>query len=127
MIHVGSEFSSGPRTELALNVLIPAAGLGEILQGKRTRKPVERFTVEAPRPTETLNIADGGGERLGEIPWTSFQVRRRMPEELKLLHSILFDRPGKAGVTSAQHGFFLKADTVLSGRIYCFSLGLSCD
>ncbi|XP_013889797.1 protein DEK [Austrofundulus limnaeus] len=67
----------------------------EIMEGKRTKKTVERLDFQAPKQMEKLKIGDGGGDKLGDIPRTNYQITRMKPEDLKPLHSILFDRPGK--------------------------------
>ncbi|KAM4735504.1 protein DEK isoform 1-T3 [Anableps anableps] len=70
--------------------------VGEILEGKRAKKTVERLDFQAPKAKEKLKVADGGGDKLGDIPRANYEINRRKAEELKLLHSILFDRPGKS-------------------------------
>lgn len=70
--------------------------VGEILEGKRAKKTVERLDFQAPKPKEKIKIGDGGGDKLGDIPRTNYQINKRKAEELKLLHSILYDRPGKS-------------------------------
>ncbi|XP_027866565.1 protein DEK-like [Xiphophorus couchianus] len=94
---------------------VNAAGLGEILVGKRTRRPVDRFTIEAPRSRAEVNVADGGGERLAEIPWTRYQLCRRNPAELRPLHYVLFNLPGKARSIKQNlrrfNGFLFAADS----------------
>lgn len=37
----------------------------------------------------------GSGEKLGDIPRTGYQITKMKPADLKPLHVILFDRPGK--------------------------------
>lgn len=37
----------------------------------------------------------GSGDKLGDIPRTSYQITKMKPADLKPLHAILFDRPGK--------------------------------
>ncbi|TNN02010.1 hypothetical protein fugu_009497 [Takifugu bimaculatus] len=68
---------------------------GEIVEGKRTKKTVERLDFQAPKQKEKLKIGDGTGEKLGDIPRTSYQIAKMKPADLKPLHAILFDRPGK--------------------------------
>lgn len=72
---------------------VPAAG--EVLDGKRVKKTVERLDFQAPKQLGKLKIVDGGGDKLGDIPRISYQIGRIKPAELKPLHAILFDRPGK--------------------------------
>ncbi|XP_030014426.1 protein DEK isoform X2 [Sphaeramia orbicularis] len=68
---------------------------GEIIEGKRAKKSVERLDIQAPKQMEKLKIGDGSGDKLGDIPRTSYQIGRMKPADLKPLHTILFDRPGK--------------------------------
>jgi len=72
---------------------IPAAG--EIIEGKRAKKTVERLDFQAPKQREKLKIGDGSGDKLGDIPRTGYQINKMKPADLKPLHVILFDRPGK--------------------------------
>ncbi|MEQ2185142.1 hypothetical protein GOODEAATRI_015161, partial [Goodea atripinnis] len=80
---------------VSLNDLIPPADVGEIIEGKRAKKTVERLDFQAPKVKEKLKIAVGSGDKLGDIPRTNYEINKRKADELKLLHSILFDRPGK--------------------------------
>ncbi|XP_034410031.1 protein DEK isoform X1 [Cyclopterus lumpus] len=68
---------------------------GEILDGKRAKKSVERFDFQAPKQKEKLKFGDGSGDKLGDIPRTGHQITRMKAADLKPLHFILFDRPGK--------------------------------
>uniref|UniRef100_H3C744 DEK proto-oncogene n=1 Tax=Tetraodon nigroviridis TaxID=99883 RepID=H3C744_TETNG len=67
-----------------------------IVEGKRAKKTVERLNFQTPKHKEKLKIGDGAGEKLGDIPRSSYQIARMKPADLKPLHAILFDRPGKA-------------------------------
>ncbi|XP_036071685.1 uncharacterized protein LOC112136592 isoform X2 [Oryzias melastigma] len=105
---------------LLLNVCSAAAGGGGVLQGKRAKKTVERLDLQAPKQKEKLRMGDGklperapppscrsaadrrfdsrpagAGDKLGDIPRTSYQINRMKAADLKPLHSILYDRPGK--------------------------------
>ncbi|XP_055359049.1 protein DEK isoform X2 [Betta splendens] len=71
------------------------SAVGEILEGKRAKKCVERLDLQAPKPKEKLKFGDGSGEKLGDIPRISFQINKMKPADLKPLHAIVFDRPGK--------------------------------
>ncbi|XP_051922704.1 protein DEK-like [Hippocampus zosterae] len=62
--------------------------------GKRTKKSVERLDMQVPQHKE-LTIAQGSGDKLGDIPRINFQIGKLKSEELKPLHAILFERPGK--------------------------------
>ncbi|XP_014329690.2 protein DEK [Xiphophorus maculatus] len=88
---------------------------GEIVEGKRTKKTVDRLDFQAPKAREKLKVADGGGDKLGDIPRTNYEITRRKAEELKLLHAILFDRPGKSASVKKNlrlfNGFPFAADS----------------
>ncbi|KAG7475917.1 DEK isoform X1 [Solea senegalensis] len=65
------------------------------MEGKRAKKKVERLDFQAPKQREKLKIGDGSGDKLGDIPRTNFQITKMKLADLKPLHAILFDRPGK--------------------------------
>ncbi|XP_026173680.1 protein DEK isoform X2 [Mastacembelus armatus] len=92
---------------------IPAGG--EIVEGKRAKKTVERLDFQAPKQKEKLKIGDGSGDKLGDIPRTSFQITKMKPADLKPLHAILFDRPGKMATIKKNlrlfNGFAFDADS----------------
>ncbi|MEQ2218496.1 hypothetical protein XENOCAPTIV_003967 [Xenoophorus captivus] len=46
-------------------------------------------------PRRSCSKISGSGDKLGDIPRTNYEINKRKADELKLLHSILFDRPGK--------------------------------
>ncbi|KAM9806898.1 protein DEK-like isoform X2 [Syngnathus typhle] len=62
--------------------------------GKRAKKSVARLDLQAPKHKK-LKIAQGSGDKLGNIPRTNFQIGKLKSEDLKPLHTILFERPGK--------------------------------
>ncbi|MEQ2269189.1 hypothetical protein XENORESO_000981 [Xenotaenia resolanae] len=57
----------------------------------------------------------GSGDKLGDIPRTNYEINKRKADELKLLHSILFDRPGKSASVKKNlrlfNGFPFDADS----------------
>lgn len=69
-------------------------GAGEIIEGKRAKKSVERLDMEVPKKVK-LTIGEGSGEKLGEIPRIGFQLNKIKPDALVPLHTLLFDRRGK--------------------------------
>ncbi|XP_018534239.1 protein DEK isoform X2 [Lates calcarifer] len=89
--------------------------VGEIIEGKRAKKTVERLDFQAPKQMEKLKIGDGSGDKLGDIPRTSFQISKMKPADLKPLHAILFDRPGKMATIKKNlrlfNGFPFDADS----------------
>ncbi|KAL6109860.1 dek [Pungitius sinensis] len=68
---------------------------GDIIEGKRAKKTVERLDLQAPKHKEKLKIGDGSGDKLGDIPRTGHHITKMKQADLKPLHAILFDRPGK--------------------------------
>uniref|UniRef100_A0A3P8U2L7 Protein DEK n=1 Tax=Amphiprion percula TaxID=161767 RepID=A0A3P8U2L7_AMPPE len=91
------------------------SAVGEIVEGKRTKKTVERLDFQAPKQMEKLKIGDGSGDKLGDIPRTSYQITKMKPADLKPLHAILFDRPGKISTLKKNlrlfNGFPFDADS----------------
>ncbi|XP_030605692.1 protein DEK [Archocentrus centrarchus] len=91
------------------------SAVGEILEGKRAKKTVERLDFQAPKQREKLKIGDGSGDKLGDIPRTSYQITKMKPADLKPLHAILFDRPGKMATIKKNlrlfNGFPFDADS----------------
>ncbi|XP_060937381.1 protein DEK isoform X2 [Limanda limanda] len=94
---------------------VKAAVVGDIIEGKRSKKTVERLDLQAPKQMEKLKIGDGSGDKLGDIPRTSFQLTKVKPADLKPLHTILFDRPGKIATIKKNlrlfNGFGFDADS----------------
>ncbi|CAL8249814.1 unnamed protein product [Boreogadus saida] len=73
----------------------PTADLSSEVTGKRTKKTVARLEIQMAKPKEKLKVEDGGGDKLGDIPRTNHMIGKLKPGDLKPLHSIMFDRPGK--------------------------------
>ncbi|KAL2084531.1 hypothetical protein ACEWY4_020049 [Coilia grayii] len=72
--------------------------VGEIIEGKREKKKVERLvqSVQLGKPKERLKIESGDGDKLGEIARINHNIGKMKAPLLKPLHKILFDRPGAA-------------------------------
>ncbi|XP_049440842.1 protein DEK isoform X1 [Epinephelus fuscoguttatus] len=91
------------------------SAVGEIIEGKRAKKTVERLDFQAPKQMEKLKIGDGSGDKLGDIPRTGYQISKMKPADLKPLHAILFDRPGKMATIKKNlrlfNGFPFDADS----------------
>ncbi|TKS82725.1 Protein DEK [Collichthys lucidus] len=91
------------------------SGAGEIIEGKRAKKSVERLDFQAPKQKEKLKIGDGSGDKLGDIPRTGYQISKMKPADLKPLYTILFDRPGKMATLKKNlrlfNGFPFDADS----------------
>ncbi|XP_030213817.1 protein DEK isoform X1 [Gadus morhua] len=73
----------------------PTPDLSSEVTGKRTKKTVARLEIQMAMPKEKLKVEDGGGDKLGDIPRTNHMIGKLKPGDLKPLHSIMFDRPGK--------------------------------
>ncbi|XP_055020175.1 protein DEK [Boleophthalmus pectinirostris] len=90
-------------------------GVGEIIEGKRAKKSVERLDMQVPKKTVKLSIGDGNGEKLGDIPRTCHQLNKMKPVDLVPLHSLLFDRRGKLSLIKKNlrqfNGFPFDADS----------------
>lgn len=89
--------------------------VGDIIEGKRAKKTVERLDFQAPKQMKKLKIGDGSGDKLGDIPRTSFKLTKMKPADLKPLHAILFDRQGKVATIKKNlrlfNGFGFDADS----------------
>ncbi|XP_023242970.1 protein DEK-like isoform X1 [Centruroides sculpturatus] len=65
------------------------------ISGSRERKKVQRLEVSFTTPSkEKHEIPEGNGEKLGDCPRIEYQIQKSKVEELKILHRILFNRPG---------------------------------
>ncbi|KAM6967638.1 protein DEK [Aplochiton taeniatus] len=71
--------------------------VGEVIEGKREKKNIQRLDYQISKPKEKLKIENGGGDKLGDIARTNHNITKMKPVDLKPLHLILFDRPGKVG------------------------------
>ncbi|XP_068586036.1 protein DEK isoform X2 [Cebidichthys violaceus] len=91
----------------------PAAG--DVVEGKRAKRTVERLDFPALKLKEKLKIGDGSGDKLGDIPRTGHQITKMKRADLKPLHAILFDRPGKMATLKKNlrlfNGFPFDADS----------------
>ncbi|CAG2063487.1 unnamed protein product [Timema podura] len=68
------------------------------LQGTRDRKKVERFTQEVKLDSTAgavIEIPEGRGDALGDIPIINAAIQRARVEILKSLHKVLFTKVGK--------------------------------
>ncbi|KAM6936236.1 protein DEK [Lycodopsis pacificus] len=88
---------------------------GDIVEGKRAKKTVERLDLQPPKQKEKLRIGDGSGDKLGDIPRTGHQITKMKAADLRPLHAILFDRPGKMATLKKNmrlfNGFPFNADS----------------
>lgn len=90
-------------------------GAGEIIEGKRAKKSVERLDMQVPKKADKLTIEEGSGEKLGDIPRIGFQLNKMKPDVLSPLHNVLFDRRGKLSMIKKNirlfSGFSFDADS----------------
>lgn len=61
------------------------------------------------------SVPSGSGDKLGDIPRTNHQITKMKPVDLKPLHAIVFDRPGKMATIKKNlrlfNGFSFHADS----------------
>ncbi|KAI1885499.1 hypothetical protein AGOR_G00204320 [Albula goreensis] len=67
---------------------------GEIIEGKRQKKEVQRLNINVAKPKERMKIEQGRGDKLGDIVRVAYFIGKMKVDELKPLHKIIFDRPG---------------------------------
>lgn len=84
-----------------LCVIVIIAGLLEqpvvLEEGlKREKKKVLRLEITSPTPSKDkkLDIPEGSGEKLGDIPRIEFQLGKTLSDDLRPLHRLLFQRAG---------------------------------
>ncbi len=61
---------------------------------KRKRKKVQKLELNVPKEKKKLDVQEGQGEKLGDLPRVEFMLGRTKSDDLKPLHKILFNRPG---------------------------------
>jgi len=107
-------FEDAPKEEKATTF-----NVGEILEGKRETKKVERLVqaTQFAKPKERLKVETGGGDKLGEIARINHNLGKTKAVQLKPLHKVLFDRPGAAASMKKNlrlfNGFPFQADSDL--------------
>ncbi|KAK3551999.1 hypothetical protein QTP70_031616 [Hemibagrus guttatus] len=68
---------------------------GEIIEGKREKKTVQRLNMQMGKPKEKLKIESiGQGDKLGDIARVNHAIGKLKAPQLKPLHKIIYDRPG---------------------------------
>ncbi|KAL0984861.1 hypothetical protein UPYG_G00149640 [Umbra pygmaea] len=78
-----------------LNKISGDITLSQIVEGKREKKMVKRLDVQVVKPKRVLKVEIGSGDKLGDIIRVNYQLRKLKVPDLKPLHMILFDMPGK--------------------------------
>lgn len=63
---------------------------------KREKKKVQRLELTPPSASKDkkLDIPEGSGEKLGDIPRIEFQLSKTLSDDLRPLHRLLFFRAG---------------------------------
>ncbi|KAJ8402785.1 hypothetical protein AAFF_G00364570 [Aldrovandia affinis] len=88
---------------------------GEIIEGKRQKKTVQRLDFSVVKPKERMKIEQGRGDKLGEIVRVAYFITKMKVEDLKPLHKIIFDRPGAVASVKKNirqfSGFLFEADS----------------
>ncbi|KAJ8291031.1 hypothetical protein GJAV_G00020600 [Gymnothorax javanicus] len=88
---------------------------GEIIEGKRQKKTVERLDFSVAKPRERVKIEQGRGVKLGDIIRVAYFIGKMKAEDLKPLHKVIFDRPGAASSVKKNirqfSGFPFEADS----------------
>ncbi|CDQ96690.1 unnamed protein product, partial [Oncorhynchus mykiss] len=69
--------------------------LSQIVEGKREKKTVQRLDFQVAKPAKVLKVENGGGDKLGDIARVNHHLGKLKVPDLKPLHTILFDMPGK--------------------------------
>ncbi|XP_076827681.1 protein DEK isoform X3 [Brachyhypopomus gauderio] len=68
---------------------------GEIIEGKREKKTIQRLDLQMGKPKEKLKFESiGKGDKLGDIARVNHAIGKLKAPQLKPLHKILYDRPG---------------------------------
>uniref|UniRef100_A0A1B6MIJ9 Protein DEK n=1 Tax=Graphocephala atropunctata TaxID=36148 RepID=A0A1B6MIJ9_9HEMI len=69
------------------------------VSGSRNRRETIRFKpVEQKEEHKVIQIPEGKGKALGEIPRVELGIQRAKVDDLKLLHRLCFGKPGKADI-----------------------------
>ncbi|XP_014017139.1 protein DEK isoform X2 [Salmo salar] len=79
-----------PRNEMSRDIT-----LSQIVEGKREKKTVQRLDFQVAKPAKVLKVENGGGDKLGDIVRVNHHLGKLKVPDLKPLHTILFDMPGK--------------------------------
>jgi hypothetical protein len=66
------------------------------VEGKRSRKTVERLTVAAPTttPSKTVEVPEGKGKPLGDLFEAGFEKSKTDSEWIEVLHRTCYGKPG---------------------------------
>nr|XP_022319604.1 protein DEK-like [Crassostrea virginica] len=83
---------------------------------RREKKKVERLSMQetAPKETRKFEVGEGSGAKLGECARIEFHISKGKVDDLKALHRLCFNSPGKATMIRKNlrlfNGFSFKKD-----------------
>ncbi|XP_072267732.1 protein DEK isoform X2 [Pyxicephalus adspersus] len=77
-----------------------------IVEGKREKKKVERLSLEMTVVKKEPVITEGKGQKLHDIERIYYFLKKKKCEELRLLHRLLFNRPGTVNLVKKNIGQF---------------------
>lgn len=77
-----------------------------IVEGKREKKKVERLSLEMTVVRKEPVITEGKGQKLHDIERIHYFLKKKKCEELRLLHRLLFNRPGTVNLVKKNIGQF---------------------
>ncbi|XP_040209712.1 protein DEK isoform X2 [Rana temporaria] len=77
-----------------------------IVEGKREKKKVERLSLEMTVVRKDSVMTEGKGEKLHEIERIYYFLKKKKCDELRLLHRLLFNRPGTVNLVKKNIGQF---------------------
>ncbi|KAM5157930.1 protein DEK [Mantella aurantiaca] len=77
-----------------------------IVEGKREKKKVERLSLEMSVVKKDSVLTEGRGQKLHDIERIYFFLKKKKCEELRLLHRLLFNRPGTVNLVKKNIGQF---------------------
>lgn len=77
-----------------------------IVEGKREKKKVERLSLEMTVVKKEPVLTEGKGEKLHDIERIYYFLKKKKCDELRLLHRLLFNRPGTVNLIKKNIGQF---------------------
>ncbi|KAK6326372.1 hypothetical protein J4Q44_G00020170 [Coregonus suidteri] len=99
-----------PRNEMSRDITV-----SQIVEGKREKKTVQRLDFQVAKPAKVLKVENGGGDKLGDIARVNHHLGKLKVPDLKPLHTILFDMPGKIATMRKNmrlfNGFLFEVDS----------------
>nr|XP_033790469.1 protein DEK isoform X2 [Geotrypetes seraphini] len=77
-----------------------------IVEGKREKKKVERLSLEVKVQKQDPLTMQGKGEKLCEIESIQYYLKKKKLEDLRVLHKLLYNRPGTVNAIRKNIGQF---------------------